>query len=130
MNFLAHLHLSDGTPASMLGGVVADFVKGSDAAALPADVQQGVRLHRLIDGFTDKLGDRTDLRSARRDFEPFSTALADLIRSQPADRRAGLHVFECPMAPVLGTGRWLGRTAEVKNPFFGSAMLNCGEELP
>jgi Cu(I)/Ag(I) efflux system membrane fusion protein len=33
------------------------------------------------------------------------------------------------MAPVLGTGRWLGRTADLKNPFFGSAMLTCGEEL-
>jgi Cu(I)/Ag(I) efflux system membrane fusion protein len=80
--------------------------------------------------FADKLGDRNDLRSARRDFEPFSTALADLVRAQPAGQRAGLHVFECPMAPVLGTGRWLGRTAEVKNPFFGSAMPGCGEELP
>lgn len=81
-------------------------------------------------GFADKLGDRSDLRAARRDFEPFSTALADLVRAQPAGQRGGLHVFQCPMAPVLGTGRWLGRTAEVKNPFFGSAMLGCGEELP
>lgn len=80
--------------------------------------------------FADKLGDRADLRAARRDFEPFSTALADLVRAQPAAQRAGLHVFECPMAPVLGMGRWLGRTAEVKNPFFGSAMPGCGEELP
>jgi acyl carrier protein phosphodiesterase len=54
VNFLAHLHLSDGTPGSMLGGVVADFVKGPAVAALPADVREGVRLHRLIDGFTDR----------------------------------------------------------------------------
>jgi acyl carrier protein phosphodiesterase len=54
VNFLAHLHLSDGTPGSMVGGVVADFVRGPDVAALPADVQEGVRLHRLIDGFTDR----------------------------------------------------------------------------
>jgi len=33
------------------------------------------------------------------------------------------------MSPVLGTGRWLQRTAELKNPFFGSAMLRCGEEV-
>jgi acyl carrier protein phosphodiesterase len=38
----------------MLGGVVADFVKGPAVAALPADVREGVRLHRLIDGFTDR----------------------------------------------------------------------------
>jgi acyl carrier protein phosphodiesterase len=54
VNFLAHLHLSDGTPPSMAGGVVADFVKGPDVARLPAAVREGVRLHRLIDGFTDR----------------------------------------------------------------------------
>jgi acyl carrier protein phosphodiesterase len=53
VNFLAHLHLSDGTPASMLGGVVADLLKQPQVAALPAEVQEGVRLHRLIDAYTD-----------------------------------------------------------------------------
>ena len=28
-----------------------------------------------------------------------------------------------------GTGRWLSRSGDLKNPFFGSAMLECGEEL-
>ncbi len=54
MNFLAHLHLSDGTPESMVGNVVADFVKGPDVAALPAAVQKGVHLHRAVDSFTDR----------------------------------------------------------------------------
>jgi Cu(I)/Ag(I) efflux system membrane fusion protein len=77
----------------------------------------------------DTLRDRPDLRSARRDFEPFTTALADVARAQHLHHREGLHVFQCPMSPVLGTGRWLSRTPDVKNPFFGSAMLECGEEL-
>ena len=77
----------------------------------------------------DSLPDRTDLRLARRDFEPFSTALADLAREQHLHHREGLHIFECPMAPVLGTGRWLSRTAAAKNPFFGSAMPDCGDEI-
>ncbi|MDB6168542.1 MAG: cusB 1 [Verrucomicrobia bacterium] len=76
------------------------------------------------------LRDPPDLRSARRDFEPFSTELADAARGQHVPLREGLHVYQCPMAPVLGTGRWLSRTAEIKNPFFGSAMPECGEELP
>lgn len=38
----------------MVGGIAADFVRGPDVAALPADVQDGVQLHRLIDGFTDR----------------------------------------------------------------------------
>ena len=79
--------------------------------------------------FREALRDPPNLRQARRDFEPFSTELADVARSRHVNHREGLHVFECPMAPVLGTGRWLARTTDLKNPFFGSAMLRCGTEL-
>lgn len=54
MNFLAHLHLADGDAGDMAGGVVADFVRHPEVAALPADIRRGVHLHRLIDGFTDR----------------------------------------------------------------------------
>ena len=70
-----------------------------------------------------------ELRAAREAFEPFSAAVADLVRAQPADKREGLRVFECPMSPVLGKARWLQRDAAVKNPFFGSEMPDCGREL-
>lgn len=53
MNFLAHLHLAAPGRGLMLGGVLADLLKPAEIAALPADVREGVRLHRLIDGFTD-----------------------------------------------------------------------------
>jgi Cu(I)/Ag(I) efflux system membrane fusion protein len=35
------------------------------------------------------------------------------------------------MTPVLGTGRWVQRPEApgLRNPFFGSAMLECGEEI-
>lgn len=79
--------------------------------------------------FKDSLADGPDLRTARRAFEPFSTALVDLARTQHLTHREGLHAFQCPMTPVLGTGRWLSRSPALKNPFFGSAMLECGEEL-
>jgi len=79
--------------------------------------------------FKDGLPDREDLRSARRDFEPLSTALADLARERHLTHREQLHVFQCPMAPVLGIGRWLSRDDQVRNPFFGSAMPECGDEL-
>jgi Cu(I)/Ag(I) efflux system membrane fusion protein len=73
--------------------------------------------------------DGPDLDAARRAFEPFSTALVDLARAQHVHHREGLHAFQCPMTPVLGTGRWLSRTGTLRNPYFGSAMLECGEEL-
>ena len=79
--------------------------------------------------FRNGLPDRPDLRTARRDYEPFSTALADVAAAQHLQHRESLHVFQCPMSPVLGTGRWLSRTTQIRNPFFGSAMLECGDEL-
>jgi hypothetical protein len=33
------------------------------------------------------------------------------------------------MSPVLGTGRWLQTDTTTHNPFYGSEMLGCGEEL-
>jgi acyl carrier protein phosphodiesterase len=54
LNFLAHLHLADGDPGDMTGGVAADFVRNPELHLLEPDVLRGVMLHRLIDGFTDR----------------------------------------------------------------------------
>ena len=96
-------------------------------SALQAWVAGDVR--KPLGKFESTLRERTDLRTARRDFEPFSTELADVVREGQLHIREGLHVFQCPMSPVLGTGRWLSRSAEVRNPFFGSAMPGCGDEI-
>jgi Cu(I)/Ag(I) efflux system membrane fusion protein len=69
-----------------------------------------------------------NLKSARQSFEPWSTAVADLLRPHRAE--LGLKVFQCPMAPVGGNGRWVQHHQPLKNPFFGSAMPDCGVELP
>lgn len=71
----------------------------------------------------------SDLESAQQEFAPFSTAVADLVRAQHIHHREGLHLFQCPMAPKIGEGRWLQRDDDLKNPFFGSGMLTCGDEL-
>ena len=79
--------------------------------------------------FASKLADGPDLAAARRAFEPFSTAAADLAREVHLHHREGVTIFQCPMTPVLGTARWLSRSNELRNPFFGSAMLRCGEQV-
>ena len=79
--------------------------------------------------FAGTLAEGPDLRAVRRAFEPFSTAVADVARESHVNHREGLHVFECPMTPVLGTGRWLSRETTAHNPFFGSAMPECGAEI-
>ena len=53
MNYLAHLFLAHATPESMAGNLLADFVKGNAILELPPAVQDGVRMHRGVDRFTD-----------------------------------------------------------------------------
>lgn len=85
--------------------------------------------HHTLSPLAEKLVDAPDLKTVRRPFEPFSNTLADLVRAQPAAQRPA-KIFQCPMTPVLGTARWLQQSdEEVRNPFFGADMLNCGEEL-
>jgi Cu(I)/Ag(I) efflux system membrane fusion protein len=76
-----------------------------------------------------KLVDGPDIDAARRAFEPFSTAVADLARGEHVHHREGITIFQCPMTPVLGSARWLSRSNQLRNPFFGSAMLDCGDEV-
>ncbi len=97
---------------------LADFFKGYEHAA-----------HGPLAKYKDRLADPTDLDTARKDFESFSTAVADLARENHLHHTDKLHVFECPMAPATGKGRWLQREGGTKNPFFGSKMPRCGEEI-
>jgi Cu(I)/Ag(I) efflux system membrane fusion protein len=76
-----------------------------------------------------KLVNGPDLDTVRRAFEPFSTAVADQARAAHVHHREGITIYQCPMTPVLGTARWLSKSNQLRNPFFGSAMLECGEEV-
>ncbi len=95
-------------------------------AYFAADAHAG---HGPLASFQDGPADPADLVAARRDFAPLSTAIADQARAALSLHAAGLHLFECPMAPVVIKGRWLQRAGELRNPFYGSSMLSCGEEL-
>ncbi|MDR2642595.1 MAG: efflux RND transporter periplasmic adaptor subunit [Planctomycetaceae bacterium] len=86
-------------------------------------------VHGILTPLVEKLVAGNNLKEARNPFEPFSNSFADIIKSQPAEKRQA-KIFQCPMSPVLGTARWIqNQNAEVLNPFFGSEMLNCGVEL-
>lgn len=77
-----------------------------------------------------------DLKEARREFYPFSTATVSLAQ---AARRSGadigaLKVFRCPMSKnafkgAPDTAEWIQLQSDVRNPWFGKEMLDCGSEV-
>lgn len=81
MNYLAHARLSFGKPAILAGNMISDFIKGVAAVDqhLP-EVQKGIRLHRLIDSFTDT---HPATKAAKEIFRPtyrlYSGAFVDVV---------------------------------------------------
>lgn len=53
MNFLAHLYLSEDNTNIMIGNFIADHIRGNQFTHLSPEIQQGIKLHREIDTFTD-----------------------------------------------------------------------------
>lgn len=52
MNYLAHSVLSF-TDGQLVGNMIADFIKNDDRPYFPLEIQEGIKLHRAIDTFTD-----------------------------------------------------------------------------
>ncbi|QTF10863.1 DUF479 domain-containing protein [Brenneria izadpanahii] len=65
MNFLAHLHLATLADSSLLGNLMADFVRGNPQENYSDDVVAGIRLHRRVDSLTDSL---PEVKQARQYF--------------------------------------------------------------
>jgi acyl carrier protein phosphodiesterase len=53
MNYLAHLYLSEDSEESILGSIIADFVKGPLVDQYPTKILTAINTHRKVDAFTD-----------------------------------------------------------------------------
>jgi membrane fusion protein, copper/silver efflux system len=67
-----------------------------------------------------------DLPSQRQHFESFSDALTEAVRAFGVEQTGAVYRALCPM--VQGRkGYWLQPQRDITNPYFGAAMLTCGE---
>lgn len=79
MNFLAHALLSGQNNELILGGIIADSVKGKAFEEFDINVRKGISLHRLIDSYTDK--NEIFIESVNRlkpKFKRYSSVIADI----------------------------------------------------
>ena len=71
------------------------------------------------------------LDAARAEFLPFSMAVVDLAQAlRGQGRDPGVKIYKCPMYPKLGQNAfWIQSQGPLRNPFYGSEMLECGTEV-
>lgn len=65
-----------------------------------------------------------DIETTRKVFAPMSDAIAEMLLSAPAESDK-YYVFYCSMAGHY----WIQTDRNIRNPFYGSEMLKCGDEV-
>lgn len=99
VNFLAHLFLSEHHEDLLIGNFLADYLKNKEVAKLPRPVQEGIRLHRKIDSFTDKhpavLNSVRRLRPVHGKFAPVVLDVCfDYVLIKNWDKYSDIHLKE------------------------------------
>jgi membrane fusion protein, copper/silver efflux system len=130
--------------------VVAEL-GGALAADKPAEFKASLtKLHSASDALTQALGDRAkkaaaaaklpetpDLAAQRAAFYPLGEAAAELaleLRREDSGL-AEVKVFACDMAQgnvpsaPKERGHWIQLTSQLRNPWWGAEMLECGAEI-
>jgi Cu(I)/Ag(I) efflux system membrane fusion protein len=72
------------------------------------------------------MADAGSIQAIRAGFAPMSEELAAVIRAFGIGIDQPIYVLKCPMAFDGRGARWLQKTKETRNPYFGAAMLQCG----
>jgi hypothetical protein len=122
------------TPAQ---GVVASYLEIQ--AALVNDSLEGVpAAARILAAQSAKLGASgapvakaakavaaaEDLKAARAAFGPLSEAVIAVVKADSSAH--DVKMAYCPMADAS----WLQKEEKIRNPYYGSSMLSCGEFRP
>ena len=154
MNYLAHLHLASLAESSLLGNLLADFVRGNPAGEYDPAVVAGIMMHRRVDVLTDSL---PQVRACRAYFSEEHRRVAPITLDVVWDHFLARHwqqlepslslqgftqqaqsqiLPHLPLTPprfqnlngYLWPERWLERYAEL--PFIGNVLAGMASRRP
>ncbi|MFD1015764.1 efflux RND transporter periplasmic adaptor subunit [Winogradskyella rapida] len=78
-----------------------------------------------IKSYANSISKTTDLKQQRSYFKHLSSHLINVVQLFDIDEK--VYVKFCPMADNNNGAYWLSKEEKVINPYFGEAMLTCGE---
>ena len=103
-------------------------LKGMDTKSLKGEARNiwMQNLDQLTAGKDRILGAR-DIEALRQGFERLSVGMAGAVERLGADLQGPVFELFCPMAFNNKGATWLQQDKDIRNPYFGAEMLNCGE---
>ncbi len=105
---------------------LSNAFRAIDISHLDAQAEKAwAQIHNRLNNVIDELTRADDLEMQRNHFSDLSDAIIEM--AQTFDLSTGpLFVDYCPMAFDNQGAYWLSEIEEIRNPYFGSAMLTCG----
>jgi len=130
---MAYLELKDAFVATdskkaAVGSSAVKLAMGKvDMALLKGDAHNmWMDMMKNINNAANKISGSSDVEAQRLAFADLSEAVYSTIKMFDV---SGLNINYqfCPMARNGKGGNWLSLESEIRNPYFGEAMLSCGE---
>ena len=116
-----------GTAREAAAALVRELA-GVDMAALDGQAHTAwMKSRDDLRAASGRLRNGRDLETARQAFEALSRVSIRTAKLFGTSPEGELHVVHCPMAFENTGADWLQREPTVANPYFGAAMLRCGE---
>ena len=84
-----------------------------------------MKLLKTLKEHTEHIADTKDAKHQRDHFDLLSENIYDLIKV--SKQETPTYLLHCPMANDGKGANWLSKESVVKNPYYGSKMLNCGK---
>ncbi|HET6428226.1 MAG TPA: efflux RND transporter periplasmic adaptor subunit [Phycisphaerae bacterium] len=107
---------------------VADALDKVDMSPLAGEAHEAWMKHRIaLSKILAPADEAKDLKRQRELFAPLSEEAASLARRFPPDRQDAYYLLRCPMAFEGRGAVWLQQSQQTQNPYFGAAMLTCGD---
>ena len=75
----------------------------------------------------DAIQKAAGIKAARKAFETLSNELIAVVEQFGIPETQQLYRIHCPMSFNNKGADWLQADKEIRNPYFGASMLNCGE---
>ena len=113
-----YVHLKDALVAS----------KGDEAKKAAAELQKSLaplsNTKKAVES-ASRISATSDLEEQRKEFSTLSNEMKSLVKASKLSM-GSIYVEYCPMANNNEGAYWLSNEKQIKNPYFGDAMLKCG----
>ena len=119
----------DASGAQKAGKELSKSLKKIDIKLLTDDAahKQWFFLQKEINTASEAIGNNSEIASQRAHFKHLSDRMISSVQLFGINQV--VYVEHCPMADSDKGASWLSLEKEIRNPYYGDAMLKCGEVI-